>query len=176
MGAGAGYAGSRAQAQMNLKISREKQDFQERMSSTAFQRQMEDMRIAGLNPLLAKNMGGATTPPGAAIPAPDISGAIHAGASTAKSLSERMLVKQQTKKAWKEGQRLHAETELLNSKAVTEVWNAESAKHQSYLLKAQRPAASAQQRFDKTKGGEILRNIKRVKDAFNPFNPKAGSR
>jgi hypothetical protein len=87
IGGAAGLLGGVLQNKANKAASARQMAFQERMSSSAYQRGMADMKKAGLNPILAYSKGGATTPGGSTYQAQNIGSAGTAGAQTAANAS-----------------------------------------------------------------------------------------
>lgn len=84
-------AGTMHSAKQARKRANEQMAFQERMSNTAYQRAMVDMRRAGINPIMVSKLGGASTPTGAMAPTPDYG---QVGDTVGKHLSTAAQIKQ----------------------------------------------------------------------------------
>lgn len=68
----AALGGSIWSAQSAKDEAKKNRDFQERMSSTSHQREVKDLVAAGIHPVAATRMGGASTPGGATAQVPDM--------------------------------------------------------------------------------------------------------
>ena len=81
VGAVGSYLGAEQTNKASAEQAQKQMDFQERMSSSAHQREVKDLIAAGLNPMLSAKLGGASSPAGAMAPVQNVLGQATASAS-----------------------------------------------------------------------------------------------
>ena len=90
--------GAKKQNTENRIASAKQMAFQREMSNTSYQRGMADMQQAGLNPILAGKMGGASTPGGATYQAQNANLAgVQASANVANVMANTAKINEETK-------------------------------------------------------------------------------
>lgn len=102
-----GYKGQKEANETNMQLGQDQMAFQERMSSTAYQRAVEDMGKAGLNPMLAYSQGGASTPVGSM---PQVQNAMGAASSSAAQAMQMASMVANIDKTKAEADKIRSET------------------------------------------------------------------
>jgi hypothetical protein len=158
--AGISAIGGIASSAMSMKEARKNRAWQERMSNTAYQRQVKDLRKAGLNPMLAfGNSAGASTPAGAM-------GQITNSAKDAvDSFNATRLIKEQIKNIQADTSKKDEEADLINFQRGKLSWEVRQIQEQ--IKQIQNTAKGLDQEnilrqmdVDLFQDSEFLKNLK----------------
>jgi len=174
IGALGNIVGTGMTAALSANEAKKQRSWAQFMSSTAYQRGMADMKLAGLNPILAYKQGGASSPTGSMAPMPNfgagISQGMSAGAAVNQATSAGNLREQQGKVAGSQvglntanevlagKQGALSDANKINVEANTAKTAAEESRLQTQnaLLEAQMPEALLKEAYAKSFIGSKL--------------------
>lgn len=128
-------------------------EFQAYMSSTSHQREVEDLKAAGLNPVLSTMLGGSSVPSGSTASTPDYAGSVSAVAQARRNEAEARLMNQNKQESMSRTT-LNAQNEKLSEEQTKEAASAARLKE----IELERELAKFGQ-FDKNPDWSVLMPI-----------------
>ena len=148
---GASFLGQSSANRASAKQAQQQMDFQERMSSTAYQRARADMEAAGINPLVAFSSGvaGASTPVGSSA---------KQESTTAAGVSSAL-----------QAARLKADIDTLKTQADLNRAAAAASRVNAANAALDTPGKRIEAEIDSSTGGYIYRMLDRVVKSLSPF-------
>jgi hypothetical protein len=168
------YLGASSANEQNRDIVQQQMQFQDRMSSTAYQRATQDMTKAGINPILAYSQGGASSPSGASMPMQNpMSHVVSSAIDAARTRLDLQNLQATNDKIKSDTTLNHALAGAAMSDSILKTNSARVADNNARLLEYKMPGASTEASIDQSGPGIYSRYLGRFTGAIG--NLIAGS-